>query len=336
MGPRDRLGRRAAGPGWAAARRVARRRAAHDVKSGPHRVVYRVELPEGTIYIKHFLVPELAGHAPPVGPPGQGTQRRQALAAPGRDRRADDHADRAGRTAEAEVPVRELPGHAWRSPTRFRSTSSSSSSSRSWPEPSPVADPPEARRGLAVMTARLHDAGLPPPGLPSRQHPGPARGRRRARAVHDRPRRPADEPARVTWKLARPEPGAARSFLLAAQQPDRPLSLPEDLPARTGRSRRPTSAASPGRSRTRPGSGPSGSGGAGAGVAGRRTSTSKSIRGEHAWCVASRDLDPAEIQPLLDDPDLPFREPGDDRAEGLADDDGRRDDDDGARAGRPR
>jgi tRNA A-37 threonylcarbamoyl transferase component Bud32 len=29
------------------------------VKSGPHRIVYRVELPEGGIYIKHFLVPDL-------------------------------------------------------------------------------------------------------------------------------------------------------------------------------------------------------------------------------------------------------------------------------------
>ncbi len=27
------------------------------VKAGPHRVVYRVELPEGAVYIKHFLVP---------------------------------------------------------------------------------------------------------------------------------------------------------------------------------------------------------------------------------------------------------------------------------------
>ncbi len=29
------------------------------VKSGPHRVVYRVELPEGGVFIKHFLVPDL-------------------------------------------------------------------------------------------------------------------------------------------------------------------------------------------------------------------------------------------------------------------------------------
>ena len=28
------------------------------IKSGPHRVVYRVDLPQGTIYVKHFLVPD--------------------------------------------------------------------------------------------------------------------------------------------------------------------------------------------------------------------------------------------------------------------------------------
>ena len=28
------------------------------VKTGPHRVVYRVDLPEGTVYVKHFLVPD--------------------------------------------------------------------------------------------------------------------------------------------------------------------------------------------------------------------------------------------------------------------------------------
>ena len=28
------------------------------IKSGPHRVVYRVDLPQGSIYVKHFLVPD--------------------------------------------------------------------------------------------------------------------------------------------------------------------------------------------------------------------------------------------------------------------------------------
>ena len=27
------------------------------VKTGPHRVVYRVDLPEGSVYVKHYLVP---------------------------------------------------------------------------------------------------------------------------------------------------------------------------------------------------------------------------------------------------------------------------------------
>jgi Lipopolysaccharide kinase (Kdo/WaaP) family len=33
------------------------------VKTGPHRAVYRVDLPEGSIYVKHFLVPDLRAMA---------------------------------------------------------------------------------------------------------------------------------------------------------------------------------------------------------------------------------------------------------------------------------
>ena len=51
--------------------------------------------------------------------------------------------------------------------------------------------------------------------------------------------------------------------------------------------------------------------------------------------VASRDLDPREFSALLGDPDLPFKQPIDDRLEGFADHDSRRDDDDGARAADP-
>ena len=43
----------------AAPRPVATRKASvTTIKSGPQRIVYRVDLPEGTIYIKHFLVPD--------------------------------------------------------------------------------------------------------------------------------------------------------------------------------------------------------------------------------------------------------------------------------------
>ena len=82
------------------------------VKSGPHRIVYRVALPEGTLYIKHFLVPNRRAKYRQWFRRGKGRNEGKRSPAPGRDRRTHDLADRAGRTAEAEVPLRELPGHA--------------------------------------------------------------------------------------------------------------------------------------------------------------------------------------------------------------------------------
>ena len=117
---------------------------------------------------------------------------------------------------------------------------------------------------------------------------------------------------RVTWKLARQNLALLDHLLLAAQQPDRPLSVPESLSAKSDRSRRPTCGGSPRRSKTRRVSGPSGSGGDGAGGAGRRTSTSRSIPAARRGAWPRATSIPAEIQPLLDDPDLPFRRAGDD------------------------
>ena len=70
------------------------------------------------------------------------------------------YADRPGRAAEAQVPLRELPGHARRSPTRSRSTSSSSSGCRSGPSRRRSRVRQRWPTALGVMTARLHDAGI--------------------------------------------------------------------------------------------------------------------------------------------------------------------------------
>ena len=114
------------------------------IKSGPHRVVYRVDLPEGTIYIKHFLVPDWRATLRQWVRRGKGRNEGKRSAAPGLDRSADDHADRAGRTPEAEVPLRELPGHAGdlvrdsarrvrRAPSPEQPEPVRSQSARSWP-----------------------------------------------------------------------------------------------------------------------------------------------------------------------------------------------------------
>ena len=267
--------------GWTSG---ARQGSLTTIKSGPHRIVYRVELPQGTIYIKHFLVPDWRAIAPPVGSPRQGTERGEALPAPGLDRSADDHAGRAGRTAEAEVPVRELPGHARdlrRDPAR-----------RVRRAPAPGAGPSRCGRSirqklaeaLAVMTARLHDAGL----LHQDFHPGNIMvrlGRRQTPELFMIDLDALRKSRRVTWKLARQNLALLDHFFwLRSSRTDRYRFLKTYL---RNRSEPPPQVAprSPARSRTRPASGPSGSGGAGAGVAGRRTSISKSIAGTQpgAW-----------------------------------------------------
>ena len=253
----------------------------------------------------------LACHASPVGSARQGRnegKRSQHLAI---DRSADHHAGRAGRMPKAQVSLRELPGHAGDFLRRLHSTSSSSDIFAGEPEPSRSQIRQKLAEAMAVMTARLHDAGL----LHQDFHPGNIMVRLDRRqspelfmidldALRKMPRR--DLEAGPT------KPGAARPLLLAAQQPHRPLSLFEDLPAKPVESRPPTSRGFAreieettrlwaerlwrrwGRRCL------------------RRTSTSKRRARRITWCVASRDLDPLEIEPLLEDPDLPFRRPGDD------------------------
>ena len=182
---------------------------------------------------------------------------------------------------------------------------------------------------LAVMTARLHDAGL----LHQDFHPGNILvrfdGRRSTRALMidlDALRKSR----RVTWKLARQNLALLDHFFwLRSTRTDRYRFLKTYL--ETGRSRRPTFVGSPAEIEDTTASGRSGSGGDGGGAAGRRTSTLKSIAGGTTWCVASRDLGPAEIQPApgRSRPAVPAS-PIDDPLEEFADDDGGRDDDDGA------
>ena len=112
VGPASRWRRSPAGARRPAARtNGARQGRLTTVKSGPHRIVYRVDLPEGAIYVKHFLVPDWRAMLRQWFRRGKGRNEGKRSQRPGLDRRADDHADRPGRAAEAEVPVRELPRH---------------------------------------------------------------------------------------------------------------------------------------------------------------------------------------------------------------------------------
>ena len=126
----------------------------------------------------------------------------------------------------------------------------------------------------------------------------------------------------VDWKAARSEPGAARPFLLAAEQPDRSLPLPEELPeAPAGAGRRPIGrrrAADRGR---RPA--------AWAERLWRRWGRRCRSTNKYFEAVAGRTMPGAwrratstrrDSAACMADPDAPFRDPGATDPQGLADD----------------
>ena len=129
----------------------------------------------------------------------------------------------------------------------------------------------------------------------------------------------------VTWKLAGPEPGLARPLLLAAQQPDRSLSLPEELPEaprRAGPCDRPRRAADRGLD-------PRLGRAALAAVGPPLPVIEQVLRGRDRPCLLGRGIArprPGRVPPHARRPRLAVPRPRRDRAEGLADDDGRRDD----------
>jgi tRNA A-37 threonylcarbamoyl transferase component Bud32 len=277
------------------------------VKSGPHRIVYRVRLPETTIYIKHFLVPNRRSvlrqwvrrgkgrnegkrsvhlatiGVPTITPVALGEQRRRKflfenyLVTP---------------AISDTIPLdefveRRLPG---------------------WPEPEQSTIRRNLARAVAVMTARLHNAGL----LHHDFHPGNILVR--LERADDLELFMIDLDAmrkcgQVTWKLARQNLALLdHYFWLRSSRTDRFRFLKSYLRARAEPS---------------PSVGP---------FAreiedttrlwaerlwrrwGRRCRSSNKYfevyRGALTGCVASRDLDPSEICPLLEDPDLPLEQPG--------------------------
>ena len=130
-----------------------------DVKAGPHRVVYHIELPEGAILYQALPGPGPPGDPPPVVPSRQGTQRGEAsqqlatIGVPTISPLALGEQRKRGflfenylvtpAIADADPPRRvrraELPG---------------------WPEPRRSCVRQKLAEALGVMTARLHDAGF--------------------------------------------------------------------------------------------------------------------------------------------------------------------------------
>ncbi len=277
------------------------------VKSGPHRIVYRAELPEGVLYIKHFLVPnrrsilrqwfrrgkgrnegkrsqQLAAiGVPTIWPVALGEQRKRKflfenyLVTP----------EIAGTTPLDEFAMSELP---------------------TWPEPLQSRVRVRLARELGAMTARLHDAGF----LHVDFHPGNILVRFPA----------PDEPElimidldalrrrkKLDWKAARSNLALLDHFFwLRSSRTDRLRFLKHYLRNRRDRCPSIGRAARQIEGATRAWAERLWS------RWGRRCRSSNKyfevLEGERSWGVASRDLDPEAFRRILADPEAPFGDPG--------------------------
>jgi serine/threonine protein kinase len=276
------------------------------VKSGPHRIVYRVALPEGSLYIKHYLVPNRRAKyrqwfrrgkgrnegkrsrqladvgVPTIWPIALGEQRKRKflfenyLVTP----------EIADTIPLDEFAMHELPG---------------------WPEPRRSRVRRKLAIALGVITARLHDAGF----LHIDFHPGNILVRFPT----------PDEPElvmldldalrrrkRVDWKAACQNLALLNHFFwVRSSRTDRRRFLEQYRRNRRGPVEDVGEAARQIEGATR----------AWAERLwrrwGRRCRSSnkyfEALSGERSWGVASRDLDPEAFRRIMDDPDGPFRDP---------------------------
>jgi tRNA A-37 threonylcarbamoyl transferase component Bud32 len=277
------------------------------IKSGPHRIVYRVDLAGGPIFIKHFLIPDRRAKYRQWFRRGKGRnegKRTQDLALIGvptiipvalgelRKRKFlfENYLVTLGvsqATPLDEFVQRRLP---------------------EWPEPLRSHVRQSLAEAMAVMTARLHNAGL----LHHDFHPGNILVRCKQGAEPELVMIDLDalrKTRRVTWKLARQNLALLDHFFwVRSSRTDRFRFLKAYLDARSqpppdvGRFARQIEDATrlwAERLWRR---------------WGRRCRTSNKyfevFPGATSWGVASRDLDPSEVHRLMEDPDRPFESAG--------------------------
>jgi serine/threonine protein kinase len=276
------------------------------VKSGPHRIVYCVRLPEATIYIKHFLVPN----------------RRAVLRQWVRRGKGRNEGKRSVQLAAIGVPTITPVALGEQRKRKFLFENYLVTPAISdtipldefverrlpeWPEPNRSCIRRKLARAVALMTAQLHNAGF----LHHDFHPGNILLRVNPAGLPELFMIDLDamrKCRRVTWKLARQNLALLdHYFWLRSSRTDRYRFLKEYLqtrsepPPRVGRFARDieeTTRLWAERLWRR---------------WGRRCRSSNKyfevFRGARTGCVASRDLDPSEIEALLDDPDLPLKGP---------------------------
>src|SRR3954453_17536386 len=277
------------------------------VKTGPHRVVYRAELAEGPVYVKHFLVPGLRAKVrqwfrrgkgrnegrrtrylsaigvPTITPIALGEQRKRFILF---ENYLITHA------IPETVPLDEFVER--RLPQ--------------WPEPRQARIRQNLAAALGTLTARLHDAGF----IHQDFHPGNILVRMED---DDRPRLAMIDldALRVCHPLGWPEAQLNLALLnhyfwLRCGRSDRYRFLRTYLAARRASAPEPGAFARGIEEATR----------AWAERLwrrwGRRCRGSNKYfevyRARRAWSIASRDLDPQTVRALLADPDAPFAAPG--------------------------
>jgi tRNA A-37 threonylcarbamoyl transferase component Bud32 len=285
---------------WRAEGRVA------VVKKGPHRVVYRVDLPQGAVYVKHFLVPGVKSKVRQWLRRGKGrnegrrTRYLDGIGVPtitpialGEQRKRKFLFENYLITPEIPdaVPLDEFV----------------EKSLPTWPADRKSRVRRRLAEALGVLTARLHNAGF----LHRDFHPGNVLvriedGDRPTLAMIDLDALQVRR--RLTWDDAQKNLALLNHyFWLRSDRTDRRRFLASYLSAR--RSTPPDLKAFA--------RGIEGSTRSWAEQLWRRWGKRcqetnkyfKKLRKRHAWSIASRDLDRSEVYALLDDPDAPFRRP---------------------------
>lgn len=276
------------------------------VKTGPHRVVYRADLAEGAVYVKHFLVPDFRAKV------------RQWV----RRGKARNEGSRAGQLAAIGVPTITpiALGEQRKRGFLFENYLVTHAIDDAVPldtfVESTLPDLPERKaarlrraisEALALLTARLHDAGL----VHRDFHPGNVLVRfgeagRVHLAIIDLDALRAVR--RLSWREARDNLAQLdHYFCFRCGRPDRQRFLRRYLEARRTRPSDPSAFARAVEATTR------------AWAERLWTRWGRRCRGTNKYflatrggvgrAIASRDLDPEAVRTLLDDPDALFDRP---------------------------
>jgi tRNA A-37 threonylcarbamoyl transferase component Bud32 len=277
------------------------------VKAGPNRVVYKVDLPAGTIYIKHFLVPDF-----------RTTVRQWVRRGKGRNEgKRSVHLNEIGVPTITPIALGEKRKRKFLFENYLVTLAISGATPLdefveqelpAWPEPMRSRKRQELALAMAVMTARLHDAGL----LHQDFHPGNMLVRNRPGGSSELVMIDLDalrKCRKLDWKVAEQNLALLdHYFWLRSSRTDRYRFLKTYLGNRQVPTPEPGALARRIENATRL-------------WAerlwkrwGRRCRTTNKyfevFPGRPCWCVAARDLDPETVRTVQADPDAVFGQPG--------------------------